>query len=72
VGLTSGRAAAWVREHGLAMEKDARYKQVRTWYARDKGVTTVEEVLTLLEKLAVTATADASISGASETMAQAV
>ena len=42
----------WVREHGLAMEKDARYKQVRTWYARDKGVTTVEEMLSLLEGIA--------------------
>lgn len=43
----------WVLEHGLAMEKEARYKEVRTWYARDKGVTTVEEVLALLERLAV-------------------
>ena len=42
----------WVVTHGLAMEKDARYKQVRTWYARDKGVTTVDEVLSLLEQLA--------------------
>jgi len=42
----------WVREHGLAMEKDARYKQVRTWYARDKGLTTVEEMLSLLEGIA--------------------
>jgi hypothetical protein len=41
----------WVETHGLAMEKDARYKQVRTWYARDKGVTTVEEMLSLLESL---------------------
>jgi hypothetical protein len=49
----------WVREHGLAMEKDARYKQVRTWYARDKGVTTVEEVLTLLERAAADAAARA-------------
>lgn len=50
----------WVREHGLAMEKDARYKQVRTWYARDKGVTTVEEVLTLLERVATHAPEHAS------------
>ena len=39
----------WVLEEGLAMDKDARYKQVRTWYARDHGRTTVDEVLTLLE-----------------------
>ena len=42
----------WVRSEGMAMEKDARYKQVRSWYARDRGLTTVEEVLRLLEGLA--------------------
>lgn len=52
----------WVRDHGLAMEKDARYKQVRTWYARDKGVTTVEEMLALLEGIA----AGAAAAGASD------
>ena len=43
----------WVMTEGLAMEdKEARYKAVRTWYARDRGRTTVDEVLTLLEDVA--------------------
>lgn len=39
----------WVLTEGLAMEKPLRYKAVRTWYARDRGVTTVNELLSLLE-----------------------
>lgn len=42
----------WVLAEGLQMEKDARYKQVRTWYARDRGVTIANEVLDLLEQAA--------------------
>lgn len=51
---------AWVREHGLQLEKEERYKQVRTWYVRDRGATIAEEMLTLLEQAAgVTAVAAA-------------
>ena len=39
----------WVVTEGLAMDKPLRYKAVRTWYARDRGRTTVAEVLSLLE-----------------------
>ena len=46
---------AWVLAKGLALDKDARYKQVRTWYARDRGRTTLDEVLTLLEQVAAVA-----------------
>jgi hypothetical protein len=42
----------WVMEEGLAMEPEDRYKRVRQWYARDKGVTTLEEVVALLEAAA--------------------
>jgi hypothetical protein len=42
----------WVLEHGLQLEKDKRYKQVRTWYVRDRGATIADEVLTLLEQCA--------------------
>ena len=44
----------WVREHGMQLEKDERYKQVRTWYVRDRGATIAEEVLTVLEEAAAT------------------
>ncbi|MES2522065.1 MAG: thioredoxin family protein [Gemmatimonadota bacterium] len=42
---------AWVLAEGLAMEKPERYKRVRTWYARDRGATTVHEILTMLESI---------------------
>jgi thioredoxin family protein len=35
----------WVIEEGLALEKGERYRQVRTWYARDRGRTIVDEVI---------------------------
>jgi hypothetical protein len=40
----------WVVQEGLAMEKPLRYKAIRTWYARDRGETTVHELLTMLER----------------------
>ncbi len=33
-----------------AMEKDARYRELRKWYARDKGRATVAEVLAIIEQ----------------------
>lgn len=42
----------WVLEHGLQLDKDERYKQVRTWYVRDRGATIADEMLTLLEQCA--------------------
>lgn len=42
----------WVLGEGRALEKPERYRQVRTWYARDRGRTTVAEVLGLLERAA--------------------
>ncbi len=43
---------AWVTGPGAAMEKEARYRDVRAWYARDAGRTTLEEIVTLLERAA--------------------
>jgi len=42
----------WVLEHGLQLDKDERYKQVRTWYVRDRGATIAEEMLLVLESAA--------------------
>jgi hypothetical protein len=39
----------WVKTEGQAFEKGERYKHVRQFYARDRGRTTLEEVVTLLE-----------------------
>lgn len=40
----------WVLGPGRALEKADRYRQVRSWYARDRGRTTLEEVVRMIEK----------------------
>ncbi|HET7632338.1 MAG TPA: thioredoxin family protein [Gemmatimonadaceae bacterium] len=40
---------AWVLGPGRAMPSADRYKEVRRWYARDHGRTTLDEVVTMLE-----------------------
>lgn len=42
---------AWALGPGQALEKEARYKEVRTWYARDRGRSTLAEVVGLLEQV---------------------
>ena len=41
----------WVLETGLAMPKEQRYREVRTWYVRDRGATTLADVVPMLERL---------------------
>jgi hypothetical protein len=44
---------AWVfGPEGQALDKSERYRHVRGWYARDRGRTTLDEVVTLLERAA--------------------
>lgn len=40
---------SWVRSEGQALDKAARYREVRRWYARDRAQTTLVEILSLLE-----------------------
>lgn len=42
----------WVRDEGMTLEKDERYRQVRTWYVRDRGRTTVDEVIAVVARAA--------------------
>jgi hypothetical protein len=44
----------WVSGQGQLLEKTARYREARTWYARDRGRTTLEEVVSMLERAATT------------------
>jgi hypothetical protein len=37
---------------GQSLEKTERYREIRRWYARDRGRTTLEEVLSMLERAA--------------------
>jgi hypothetical protein len=39
----------WVKEKGMLMPKDERYREVRTYYARDRGLTTMHEIVEMLE-----------------------
>ena len=49
-GSRPAELQAWVTSpEAQAMEKADRYRVVRTWYARDRGRTTVRELLDLIE-----------------------
>jgi hypothetical protein len=38
----------WVLTEGRALDKEARYREVRRWYARDRGATIVDEVVDII------------------------
>jgi hypothetical protein len=40
----------WVKEKGMLLSKDDRYKEIRTFYARDHGLTTMRELADMLEQ----------------------
>jgi len=40
----------WVTEKGMLLPKDERYREIRTFYARDRGLTTMEEIVSMLEE----------------------
>jgi Thioredoxin len=42
---------AWALNEGVALPKEERYKALRTWYARDRGHTTLDEILTAIERV---------------------
>lgn len=44
-GPRPGEIQSWVLSEGLAMPSPERYKVVRRWYAKDKGRTTLSELL---------------------------
>lgn len=51
-GPRPGEIQSWVTNEGLAMPSPERYKHVRRWYARDRGKTTVAEILDIFAKAA--------------------
>jgi hypothetical protein len=44
---------AWAVGPGRALEKAERYREIRRWYARDRALSTLEEVVALMEKAAI-------------------
>ncbi len=49
-GPRPGPLQEWVVTEGLALPKPERYRQVRTWYARDRGEALVAEILSIIEQ----------------------
>jgi len=43
----------WVVEEGMALSKEERYREIRTFYARDRGLTTMSEIVEMLEECCV-------------------
>jgi thioredoxin family protein len=43
---------SWALGPGKALEKADRYREIRRWYARDRALTTLEELVTLMERAA--------------------
>ncbi len=43
---------AWVVGEGRLLDKESRYREVRRWYARDHGASTVDEILRVIERAA--------------------
>jgi hypothetical protein len=55
-GPRPGALQKWVVETGMKLPKDQRYKEIRTFYARDRGLTTLEEIVSMLEACCVAST----------------
>jgi len=51
-GPRPGEIQAWVMSEGLAMPSPERYKVLRGWYAKDRGRTTLRELLDVFERAA--------------------
>ena len=51
-GPRPGEIQAWVMGEGLSMPSPERYKVVRRWYAKDRGETTIRELLSVLSSAA--------------------
>lgn len=43
---------AWFEETGRGLESEERYRELRKWYARDRGQTTAREIVELIEHAA--------------------
>ena len=50
----------WVVDEGMALEKSERYRRMRTWYARDRGRTIVDEVIDVVARAAGDVSASAA------------
>lgn len=42
----------WVRSEGMQLDSRERYREIRGWYARDQGRSTLDEVVRIMEEAA--------------------
>jgi hypothetical protein len=59
-GPRPGPLQKWVVEKGMQLPKDERYREVRTFYARDHGLTTMDEIVGMLEQRCVSPVASSA------------
>lgn len=51
-GSRPGALQAWVDDVGMTLPKEERYREVRGWYARDRGASALDEIVSLIEEVA--------------------
>ncbi len=51
-GARPAELQRWVDETGSTISKTDRYREIRRWYARDKGATAVDEIIRIAERAA--------------------
>lgn len=49
-GSRPAELTEWFETTGRGLEQEERYRQIRLWYARDRGVSTVTEVLAIANR----------------------
>lgn len=54
----------WVLARGLALPREERYREVRSFYARDRGLSTMRELVVMLEECCVRGPVHAEAAGA--------
>jgi hypothetical protein len=51
----------WVKQEGMTLPKEERYHYIRTFYARDRGLTTASEIVQMLEDCCAAPPTEASL-----------
>jgi hypothetical protein len=54
----------WVLEKGLSLPREERYREVRSFYARDRGLSTMRELVVMLEECCARGPVHAETAGA--------
>jgi hypothetical protein len=55
-GSRPAELQSWLAGPGQSLSKEERYREVRRWYARDRGRSVVEEIVNAMERAALEVT----------------